>query len=328
MKKILFNGFRHSHIESLYRKVAESEAFQIAGCLEPNREARENAERNLGAQFSEKSYDQWLTSDIDIVAIGGAYGERGEAVIRALEAGKHIIADKPICTDLKQLATIRKLCREGNRKLICMLDLRYLPQTLAAKRLLDSGRLGQVRNVAFNGQHTLDYGSRPGWYFEPGMHGGTINDLAIHGIDLVRMLTGQEITSVDAARCWNAYAAQEPHFRDCALFMARLENGAGVMADVSYSAPKAAITLPTYWEFRIWCDGGMLAFNYRDTFVTLYTPGCEAPEILQWQEDCGGYLCDLLQELDKDSTEETENVLASTETALRLQGIADKESVV
>ena len=328
MMKILFNGFRHSHIHALYQNVTANPAFEIAGCLEPNQEARADAQKKLGAVFSEKSYAQWLASDVDIVAIGGAYGDRGDAVIQALEAGKHVIADKPICTNLQQLARIQKLCSEKKRKLICMLDLRYLPQSLAAKRVLDSGRLGQVRNIAFNGQHCLDYGNRPGWYFEPGMHGGTINDLAIHGIDLVRMLTGREIVAVDAARCWNAYAVKEPQFRDSALFMARLDNGAGLMADVSYSSPKTSVMLPSYWEFRIWCDGGMLSFNYRDAFVTLYTAGCEAPEVLQWEEDCGGYLCDLLQELDTDSTLATENVLASTEAALKIQAVADKEAMV
>ena len=328
MYKILFNGFRHGHIHSLYSGVMADDRFEIAGCLETNREARENAESKLQAVFSDMSYAQWLESDVDIVAIGGAYGDRGEAIIQALEAGKHIIADKPICTDQKQLETIKRLCREKNLKLICMLDLRYLPQTLAAKRLLDSGRLGSVRNVAFNGQHCLDYGNRPGWYFEQGMHGGTINDLAIHGIDLVRMLSGMEFAAVDAARCWNAYATEEPHFKDSALFMARLENGAGVMADISYSSPKTAANLPSYWEFRIWCDSGMLSFHYWDSSVTVYAAGNDRPEVLEWDESCGGYLDDLIQELETDSTVATENVLKSTETALHLQEIADKEAIV
>ena len=325
MKKILFNGFRHSHIDGLYRLVEASVDFEIAGCLEPNAAARAAAHERLGAQFSEKSYAEWLASDIDIVAIGGAYGDRGAAVIQALEAGKHVIADKPICTDLQQLATIKALCKEKGLSLQCMLDLRYLPQTLAAKQLLDSGKLGQVQNVAFNGQHCLDYGNRPGWYFEPGMHGGTINDIAIHGIDLVRMLTKQDFASYDAARCWNAYATEVPHFKDSALFMARLENGAGVMADISYAAPKTADFLPTYWEFRFWCDKGLLTFNYRDTFVSVYTAGSGQPEVVTWEGDLGGYLPELLRELETGSQEATENVLASTETALRLQAFADKE---
>ena len=36
------------------------------------------------------------------------------------------------------------------------------------------------------------------WYFEEGKHGGTINDIAIHGIDLVRYLTGKNVTKIGA----------------------------------------------------------------------------------------------------------------------------------
>ena len=323
--KILFNGFRHSHIYALYQNVLQCADFEIAGCLENNTAARQEAQEKLGALFSEQSYEAWLASDIDVVAIGGAYGERGDAVIKALRAGKHVIADKPICTDLKQLEQIEKLCTENGKKLICMLDLRYLSQSLAAEKLLKSGQLGQVRNVAFNGQHCVEYGKRPSWYFVEGMHGGTINDLAIHGIDLVRMLTGLEFEQADAARCWNAYADKEPTFRDCAMFMARLENGAGVMADVSYSSPKFETILPTYWEFRIWCDNGMLSFNYNNEKVTVYEVGGKQPKMIAWDEACGGYLDDLINEIKLNRMQATENVIRSTAVALQLQVLADKD---
>ena len=251
--KILFHGFRHAHVNGLYRKVLASENFEIVGCIETNSEARAAAEKTLGARFSEKTYGEWLRESVDVVAVGDAYGDRGETVLKALAAGKHVIADKPICTDLAQLEKMRLLAREKGVKIACMLDLRYLPHVRKAKELLDEGSLGAVRNVSFNGQHYIDYPRRPTWYFEEGMHGGTINDLAIHGIDLVRVLTGLEFCRVDSARVWNAYATNHPQFRDSALFMARLSNGAGVLADTSYSTPALGMTLSTYWEFRFWC---------------------------------------------------------------------------
>ena len=235
--KFLFYGFRHGHIYSMYHLVEASDRAQIVACIEPDEAARAEAEQKTGRKFSDIPYEQWLQEDVDVVAIGDVYGLRGEDILRALKAGKHVIADKPLCTSLEQWEQIRSLSAEKDLKIGCMLDLRDIPQVQTAKAVLDSGRLGKVRNISFNGQHCLNYGQRPMWYFAPGMHGGTINDLAIHGIDLVRLLTGQEFAGFDAARVWNAYATQEPHFKDCATFMARLEDGTGVMADVSYSAP-------------------------------------------------------------------------------------------
>lgn len=323
-RKILFCGFRHGHIDALYRKVVASQAAEIAGCIEPDAAARAAAEQKLGAVFSDKSYADWLAEDIDAVAVGLAYGDRGEAIIRALEAGKHVIADKPVCTDLGQLERIAALTREKGLTLACMLDLRYLPQTLRAAELLRGGELGEVRNIAFNGQHCIDYAHRPSWYFAPGMHGGTINDLAIHGIDLVRMLTGMEITAVDAARTWNAYADRTPDFRDCAAFMARLENGAGLLADISYSAPTQVFTLPTYWEFRIWCARGMLSFNYVSPVVTVYAEGRPEPLRCDGIPPAGDYLDEFLDSIaGKGGQAVTEHVLSSTACALRIQQIAD-----
>ena len=327
MKKlnILFCGFRHGHINALYNRVAASELAEIAGCIEPNDAARAAAKQKLGAVFSDRPYADWLTDDsIDAVAIGLAYGERGAAVIAALEAGKHVIADKPICTDADQLARIAALTREKNLTLACMLDLRYLPQTLRAAELLQSGVLGEVRNVAFNGQHCIDYAHRPAWYFEPGMHGGTINDLSIHGVDLVRMLTGMEFAHIDAARCWNAYADRTPDFLDCAAFMARLDNGAGVLADVSYSGPSQVFSMPTYWEFRIWCARGMLTFNYVSPTVTVYAEGQPEPMVYEGLPLRGDYLDEFAAAIENGDRSVTENVLRSTETALTLQRASEK----
>ncbi|MBO4979489.1 MAG: Gfo/Idh/MocA family oxidoreductase [Clostridia bacterium] len=324
--KILFNGFRHGHIEGLYQRVASSDIAEVAGCIEPHGEARRAAEKKLGATFSEKTYEEWLKTDIDAVAIGNAYGERGQMILKALRAGKHVIADKPICTSPKELEEIASISREKNRKIACMLDLRYLPQTVKACEILHSGVLGEIRNVAFNGQHPLAYGTRPTWYFEKGMHGGTINDLAIHGVDLVRMLTRREFTSIDAARVWNSYAYKDKDFKDCALFMARLEGGAGVIADVSYSAPSpSAFCLPSYWEFRIWCEKGLLTFNWAEAAVTVYAEGQTEPIKYTELTIGGDYLSEFAKEIQNNTRDMTENILASSHMALTLQAHADNE---
>ena len=67
------------------------------------------------------------------------------------------------------------------------------------------------------------YGRRPDWYFEKGKHGGVINDLAIHGIDLVRLFTDSDVEQVLSARSWNFYANEEPAFLDSAQFMLKMQ---------------------------------------------------------------------------------------------------------
>src|SRR5690606_18460473 len=143
----------------------------------------------------------------------------------ALSAGKHVLADKPLCTSLDELEEIGRLVAANNLSVGCLLTTRYSAATACVKKLLGSGELGEVRSVSFTGQHPLMYGARPGWYFEDGKHGGTITDIAIHGVDLLRYLTGSGIKEVVGARVWNAYAKEAPSFRDSAQFVLTLENG-------------------------------------------------------------------------------------------------------
>lgn len=317
--KILFYGFRHGHIYSLYQLAQQTSGIEIAACLEEDAAAKATAEAKLGICFDEAAYDTWLKRDVDVVAIGGKYGERGAAILKALKAGKHIISDKPLCTSLRELEEIETLARNMNCKISCMLDLRYLPSACRARELLRQQKLGKVCSISFTGQHCMDYAHRPSWYFEDGMHGGTINDLAIHGLDLVKDLTGLEVVHVDGIRTWNAYATQHPNFKDSAMFMARLCNGAELLADVSYSAPSQVFSMPTYWNFQIWCERGMLTFRFIDDDVTVYEEGVPEAQVFKGIPPRSDYLKDLLREIEENTNEMTESVIASTRTALSLQ---------
>ena len=117
--KILFYGFRHNHIRALYNKAVASPHFEIAGCIEPDDAAREAATAALGMDFSSMSYAEWLKTDIDAVAIGCRYGDRGAAVIEALRAGKHVIAEKPITvTPAEAVAHIKAALTANNGPVI------------------------------------------------------------------------------------------------------------------------------------------------------------------------------------------------------------------
>ena len=325
--KILFHGFCHTHIYSLYRKVLQKlEQLEIAGCIEENKEMGKAAQESLAICLDGGSYEEWLNKDIDIVAVGDKYGERGETVIKALRAGKHVIADKPLCTRLEELEEIELLVKQNNVKVACMLELRNMPTINRARELLRAGKLGRVRNISFTGQHCIDYKHRPSWYFEESMHGGTINDLAIHGVDIVRDITGLEIEKLDGVRTWNAYAVKNPEFKDCAVFMARLSNGAELLADVSYSAPSQVFTMPTYWNFEIWCERGYMTFNLADNYVKVYEE--EIPKMQSYEgivED-KDYLTEFLKEISEGSDTLTQSVIASTRATLLIQKAADAQN--
>ncbi|MBR5515059.1 MAG: Gfo/Idh/MocA family oxidoreductase [Clostridia bacterium] len=326
MKKIVFAGFRHGHIFALYNQVKECADIELIGCWEEDAAAREAAEKNHGVEFNFATFEEVLNSDADIVAIGDYYGRRGELTIASLKACKHVMADKPLCTSLEQLDEIEMLSKEKNLKVGCMLSLRYSPYTAVAKELIDSGKLGQIHAISFNGQHGLDYGSRPMWYFEEGKHCGVINDISIHGVDLVEYLTGLKLKNVTAARTWNAFATEEPDFKDCAQFMAELDNGCGLMADISYAAPcHIEYSIPYYWQFLIWGSKGMIRFAEDGKPLEAYIDYSKEVQYIEGKPCENNHITDFIDEIEgkTDLLICTEEVLRSQRDTLKIQNVAN-----
>lgn len=187
-------------------------------------------------------------------------------------------------------------------------------------RIIQEGEIGDVLNISFTGQHCLDYGNRPGWYFENGKHGGTTNDIAIHGIDLVRFITGKNLTKINCAKTWNAFAQKEPEFKDCGRFIVEMEN-MSLMADVSYASPKFNGIMPTYWDFYFWGTNGMLKFNLKSSTIHIYKA---EEQIIECGEKKPEYLKDFIMEISGNQTiMNTFDILESQRQVLKIQEFAD-----
>jgi predicted dehydrogenase len=262
---------------------------------------------------------------METVAIGSPYGDRGQMAIQALEAGKNVICDKPLCTSLEELDKIERLAKEKGLFVSCMFTMRYEEKIAAVKAAIDEGKIGKIHNVYFGGQHPLQYGRRPFWYFEKGKHGGVINDIAIHGIDLLSYMCHLEVEQINAARCWNAYATEEKDFQDSAQFMLTATNGAGIISDVSYAIPNGVeFALPYYWQFYIWGEKGTISFS-MNTEAVLFEQGNPEKQVLE-NKKAENYLTDFYRLVngEKKVVLPMEEVFKSTRLTLKTQRVADE----
>lgn len=329
VKKVAFIGLRHGHITSLYQRIKKDPRFEIVAICEEDAKAAADAAAAWDMVATHNDFNAMLNEvDFDILAVGDYYGIRGQRIIAGLKKGKHILGDKPLCTDLQELAEIRQLSKDNGLKIGVMLDFRDYSPVRAAKELIDSGAMGEIHAINFGGQHPLNYGTRPWWYFEDGKHGGTINDIAIHGLDVAEYLTGSKITELTAARTWNAFADKEPKFNDSAQAMFALANGCGCIADVSYAAPtKFSFDSPFYWRFTIWGKNGIAEFCARDKAVHFYDNNSgEIRTIPPASQKLSDYLDIFVNEIDG-AVEGfgSEHLMNVTEKALKLQAMADQK---
>ncbi len=325
--KIGFAGFRHDHIFVLYEMAKNHPNFEIVGACEEDEISREKAAQK-GVAFSHVSYSEFLKdTQIQAVAIGSAYGDRGQMAIQALKAGKHVICDKPLCTSEEELDEIERLAKEKKLCVSCMFTMRFEKKISAVKALIESERLGKIHNVYFGGQHPLQYGRRPAWYFEKGKHGGVINDIAIHGIDLLCYLFDFELDKINGARCWNAYATEEKNFKDSGQCMLTGKTGEGILADVSYAIPDGVeFALPYYWQFYLWGEKGTLCFSMNGE-TAFFEKGKKEKQVIE-DISTDDYLTDFnrLVNGEKGVILPMEEVFKSTRYTLKIQKESEKNA--
>ena len=197
--------------------------------------------------------------------------------------------------------------------------------------MVRQGVIGEIHAISFGGQHPLFLGTRPAWYFEPGKHGGTINDIAIHAIDAIPWITGLRFAAVNAARCWNAFAVDFPHFEGAGQMMLTMENGCGVLGDVSYFVPDSlGYSIPFYWRMTFWGREGVIETSRVANEIALALNGAREvrSEPLPDGHPAGylrSFIHDVGGELDEDELC-TEHVLRATRIALTIQKAADTKA--
>lgn len=328
--KFAFMGFRHGHIHALYDLATKRDDVEVVAGCEEHEETRRTLADTSQIKITHCDYAEMLREvDCDIVAVGDYYEKRGRVLIQALKAGKHVIADKPLCIRLSELEEIERLAKSGGLAVGCMLDFRSIGQFRKLRELVLQGEIGEVHAISFNGQHPLCYGTRASWYFEEGKHGGTLNDIGIHAVDYVPWATGLRFTTINAARSWNAAIKEVPLFADGAQVMLTMENGCGVLGDVSYLAPDSfEYSLPQYWRMTFWGSKGMMEAGERIDGVLLYKNGTQdVQRVPPGESRVGGYLEDFLREI-RGETEgvelSTSQVIESARISLRIQEAADK----
>lgn len=198
--------------------------------------------------------------DIDVVDVCVPGHLHAEVAIAALEAGKHVIAEKPLANSLgeaeKMVAAARAARAHGVQSMIGF-NYRRVPALALARQHVAAGRIGEVRQVriAYLQDWLADENAPMTWRLRRELAGsGALGDLASHAVDQVRHLLGQEVTGVNALtetfvrRRAGADGPEDVTVDDAAWSTLRTDGGAVVSLEVSRmaSARKNAFGIEVY----------------------------------------------------------------------------------
>ena len=171
----------------------------IVAIHEPVAARREIAMRTLkGARIYDDLGLMLDGESPDFVDIASPPGFHADAIRASLEAGAHVLCEKPLCLDLAEFDALVKLASERRRILMCVHNWKHAPAFEVARHALDSGRLGALRFISIDRMRTEPAGGGGRWRSEAASGGGILIDHGWHAFYLARWLMGAAPVSVSS----------------------------------------------------------------------------------------------------------------------------------
>jgi phthalate 4,5-cis-dihydrodiol dehydrogenase len=127
--------------------------------------------------------DLYERDDVELVVVALPHWLHGDAVVRALEAGKHVLVEKPMAITLDECDRMIAAARRCDRVLAVGQTHHFNALASSAKALLDSGRFGRIVWGTETVYAPRRYGSQPPWLFDREKGGGQLFSNGVHYID-------------------------------------------------------------------------------------------------------------------------------------------------
>ena len=266
--RVAIVGLQHNHIHSVVQYARRTGRMQIVAVVEPEAEIRDPFVQELHASgmhvAAYAGLDELLIKHagdrgvpghpdrpgksghtpppVDAAARAPANADKAPLAIRCMEAGLHVLIDKPMVVDWDQLKALRQAHERTGRVVSLMLTLRFDPCYATARRLVREGAVGRLVHAWLTRPHKLKRSTRPAWMFRRETYGGLIPDLCVHDIDIFRWVTGaaQEDIAQLSALHGRYGASGDGELEDAAHVLLRLQDGTVGSFEASWLTPAAA----------------------------------------------------------------------------------------
>jgi predicted dehydrogenase len=267
-----------------------------------NKEAVSAAAEQLGFASMETDWRALVErDDIDLVDICTPGDSHAVIAVAALQAGKHVLCEKPLANtveEAEQMAAVARAEAERGVWAMCGFTYRRTPALALARRLVEAGRIGTVRQV--RAQYLQDWLHDPDapmtWRLDKAKSGsGALGDLGAHLVDTTQWLTGQAITGVSAIL--QTFVMSRPlsgersglgghgetdanaprgevTVDDAALFTARFADG----AIATFEATRFALGRKNALRVEINGTAGSIAFDFEENNLLQFFDGTEPVE--------------------------------------------------
>jgi len=219
-------------------------------------------------------FDKFIKhKDIDVVDICLPTYLHCEYTVKALQAGKHVICEKPIAMNVEQADRMIQTAEKAGKELFIGHCIRFWPEYAWLKQVVDQKRYGAVRSAIFKRVSTLPTWSWENWILDEKLSGDAALDLHIHDTDYISYLFGKpkDICSRGASVLTDGLDIITTHYI--------YDHVPLVLAIGSWGSPGA---FPFEMAFTVLCEKATIKFSTSDSpALSVYTAdgGVENPEL-------------------------------------------------
>jgi predicted dehydrogenase len=224
------------HAWSYARALTSTPSARLLAVFDEDPALGRSVADDFAAPFTGDLEGLLASGELDAAVVCSPTAQHRRHVEAAASAGCHVFCEKPIATTSGDARAMIAACRDAGVQLHVAFVCRFLPHVRSIKKAMDSGSLGEVIGLRAGNRGRPPLPPHyPAWITQAHESGGgALIDHSVHLTDLVRHLTGREVTSVAAetgALLWGA------DVEDCALLSLVLDNGAVAGLDPSWSVP-------------------------------------------------------------------------------------------
>jgi predicted dehydrogenase/threonine dehydrogenase-like Zn-dependent dehydrogenase len=145
-------------------------------------------------EYVTNDYSQLLVDDeIDLIVVSTDHGSHARFIVEALEAGKHVYCEKPLCLTIEELDKIVSVYRKSKGELFCGMNRRHSPLIKQIKKNLSTDKIPAVYDYICN----AGYIPENHWTQDEMVGGGRILGEACHFIDVIQYLDGSNLVSLN-----------------------------------------------------------------------------------------------------------------------------------
>jgi|GEM_PF-3142095 len=243
-------GTAHPHVFGLATSATKVEGMKLAGVFDEDADARQDAAGKYGID-EYATVDEALAAKPDLVLIGAVPCDRAPLTVAALNAGAAVLVDKPLAVTEDALASVKQACEQSGKPVIVYYPYRGHPGVVAAKRALETGRIGPLVRVFACGPHKLNAPNRPDWHWTAEHNGGIFIDIGSHHVDLCCWFAGDNPDWLSAIAS-NHTHPQHKGFQDFGQAQLHFPNGVIGHVEVDWLNPTS---MKSFGDTRLWIQG-------------------------------------------------------------------------